>query len=177
MYAHNAWQLIFYAYTTDHLGSIREVMLLDGTSGDPTSATLTARYDYDLWGKRTVLDGGTTAETLVLHGYTGHVNHKWSGLWLAPYRAYNSDMGRWLSRDPLFDAELTEGANLYYYVKNTPAALIDPNGEGALGWFVRGLKGGWRAEVDPEIRASCDVMRLWWLRVGSDKLDTPKPSE
>lgn len=44
-----------YVYTTDHLGSIREVLLLDGTSGNPTTATLTARYDYDLWGKRSVL--------------------------------------------------------------------------------------------------------------------------
>ena len=44
-----------YVYTTDHLGSIREVLLLDGTSGNPTTATPTARYDYDLWGKRTVL--------------------------------------------------------------------------------------------------------------------------
>lgn len=118
-----------YAYTTDHLGSIREVMLLDGTSGDPTTATLTARYDYDLWGKRTTLDGGTSAETLVLHGYTGHVYHKWSGLWLASYRAYSSSMGRWISRDPIAEHG---GINLYAYIKNKPVVGIDALGLDAL---------------------------------------------
>ena len=114
-----------YTYTTDHLGSVREVMLLDGSSGDPTTATLTARYDYDLWGKRTVLDGGTAAETLVLHGFTGHVYHKWSGLWLAPYRAYSSGLERWTSRDPIGEKG---GLNLYVYVLNRPIVSIDPFG-------------------------------------------------
>lgn len=114
-----------YAYTTDHLGSIREVMQLDGTSGNPTTATLAARYDYDLWGKRTVLDGGTSAETLVMHGYTGHIRHAWSGLWLAPYRAYNSGLGRWISRDPIGEAG---GINLYAYVGNGVLVAIDPLG-------------------------------------------------
>lgn len=114
-----------YAYTTDHLGSIREVLLLDGTAGPPTTATLTARYDYDLWGKRTVLDGGTAAETLVMHGYTGHVRHAWSGLWLAPYRAYSSGLGRWISRDPIGESG---GVNLYAYVGNAAAVVIDPLG-------------------------------------------------
>lgn len=115
-----------YAYTKDHLGSIREVMLLDGTSGDPTTATLAARYDYDLWGKRTVLDGGTTAETLVLHGYTGHVYHQQSGLWLAPYRAYMSGIARWISRDPVGESG---GINLYAYCENRPLTRIDPDGK------------------------------------------------
>lgn len=114
-----------YAYTTDHLGSIREVMQLAGTSGNPTTATLAARYDYDLWGKRTVLDGGTAAETLVLHGYTGHIRHAWSGLWLAPYRAYNSGLGRWISRDPIAE---DGGINLYGYVGNRVLMAIDPLG-------------------------------------------------
>jgi RHS repeat-associated protein len=114
-----------YAYTTDHLGSIREVLLLDGTSGNPTTATLTARYDYDCWGKRTVLDGGTAAETLTLHGYTGHVYHQPSGLWLAPYRAYSPTLGRWISRDPIGEAG---GINLFAYVGNGPLVGIDPLG-------------------------------------------------
>jgi RHS repeat-associated protein len=114
-----------YAYTTDHLGSIREVMELDGTSGNPTTATLAARYDYDLWGKRTVLDGGSAAETLVMHGYTGHIRHLWSGLWLAPYRAYNSGLGRWISRDPIAE---DGGINLYGYVGNGVMVAVDPLG-------------------------------------------------
>ncbi len=115
-----------YAYTTDQLGSIREVMEFDGTSGNPTNATLAARYDYDLWGKRTVLDGGTAAESQVVHGYTGHVRHAWSGLWLAPYRIYNSSLGRWISRDPIAE---DGGIKLYGYVGNMPGYFFDPNGE------------------------------------------------
>ena len=132
-----------YAYTKDHLGSIREVILLDSTSGDPTTATLAARYDYDLWGKRTVLDGGTAAETLMMHGYTGHVYHKWSGLWLAPYRAYCSAMGRWISRDPIGE---NGGINLYAYAVNGPVNHVDPYGHWiaqAIGALVGGGIGAW----------------------------------
>ena len=34
-----------------------------------------------------------------------------------------------------------------------------------------------RCEVDPEIRAGSEVMRLWWLRLGSDTPNTTKPNE
>lgn len=114
-----------YVYTKDHLGSLREVVQIDGTSGNPTTATLVARYDYDCWGNRTVLDGGTAATTLVLHGYTGHVYHQWSGLWLAPYRAYSPVLGRWISRDPI---GISGGINLYGYVENRPEILNDLSG-------------------------------------------------
>lgn len=119
-----------YAYTTDHLESIREVMILSGSSGNPTTATLVARYDYDLWGRRVVLDGGTPAETLVLHGFTGHVYHARSGLWLTPYRAYDSALGRFISRDPIQE---DGGLNLYAYVGNQHMVLVDPLGLGSTG--------------------------------------------
>lgn len=114
-----------YVYTNDHLRSIREVLELEGASGNPTGATIIARYDYDLWGKRTVLDGGTSAQDLVMHGYTGHVYHRASGLWLAPYRAYNTELGRWISRDPIAE---DGGLNLYAYVDNMPSKGTDPLG-------------------------------------------------
>lgn len=53
-------------------------------------------------------------------GYTGHYYHAPSGLELALYRAYDPDLGRWLSRDPLEMAELKEGPNLYQYVEEDP---------------------------------------------------------
>jgi RHS repeat-associated protein len=148
-----------YAYTTDHLGSIREVMLLDGTSGNPTTATLAARYDYDLWGKRSVLDGGSAAETLVLHGYTGHVYHSWSGLWLAPYRAYSSGMGRWISRDPIAE---DGGINLYAYVGNGAAVAVDPLGLDAWDymptWAINSTIGAtsWAVPLVPYAQRSQD---------------------
>lgn len=43
---------------------------------------------------------------------------------------YQSASGRaeWLSRDPLWDAELSQGANLYWYVLNNAVNDVDPSG-------------------------------------------------
>ena len=46
-------------------------------------------------------------------------------LHLALYRAYNPNLGRWLSRDPIGE---TGGTNLYAYVSNDPLKLTDPLG-------------------------------------------------
>lgn len=100
-------------YTKDHLGSIREVV--DGTGA------VRARYDYTLYGAATKLSGDIDADFL----YTGHYRHAASGLYLAPYRAYDAELGRWLSRDPI---EERDGANLYRYVANNPTNLVDPSG-------------------------------------------------
>ena len=99
-----------YVYVKDHSGSVREV--LDATG------TVVARYDYDFWGVRSKLGG--SAETP--WGYTGHYTHAETGLVLAPYRAYDPETGRWLSRDPIGEAG---GINLYGYVGNSPVNLID----------------------------------------------------
>lgn len=60
--------------------------------------------------------------------YTGHYYHAPSGLELAPYRAYSANLGRWLSRDPMDNAELNLGPNLYQYIWNSPVCWIDPYG-------------------------------------------------
>jgi RHS repeat-associated protein len=57
--------------------------------------------------------------------FTGHYYHARSGLYLAPYRAYNPALGRWLSRDPIGEAG---GTNLYQYVNNNPLNKIDQLG-------------------------------------------------
>jgi RHS repeat-associated protein len=66
--------------------------------------------------------------------FTGHYYHARSGLYLAPYRAYNPTIGRWLSRDPLGDdADL----NLYRYVNNNSPNSIDPLGlKSCFKWFL-----------------------------------------
>jgi RHS repeat-associated protein len=113
-----------YFYTFDHFGSVREVT-------DAQSA-LVARYDYDPYGRVEQLSGTFSLD----FRFTGHFFHQPSGLHLAPFRAYDADLGRWLSRDPLTMAELLwEGPNLYGYVGNNPINLIDPFGLCGGNWL------------------------------------------
>ena len=110
-----------YFYTRDHLGSVREVIASDGT-------TIESRYNYDIWGNVTRI-AGTGAESDFR--YTGHFYYEGSGLHLAQYRAYDSELGRWLSRDP---AGFIDGPNLYAYVLNNPVLYYDPTGLSFYDW-------------------------------------------
>jgi RHS repeat-associated protein len=111
------------SYTTDHLGSVRELVDGDGN--------IRARYDYDPYGNRTKQPVGDLDADF---GFTGHYTHEASGLILAPYRGYDPAIGRWLSRDPIQEEG---GINLYGYVGNGPLDRID-----TLGLF----------DVDPDFR-------------------------
>jgi RHS repeat-associated protein len=51
--------------------------------------------------------------------------HATSGLNLTQYRAYDPNVGRWLSRDPIGESG---GIDLYGYVGNSPTNAIDPFG-------------------------------------------------
>jgi RHS repeat-associated protein len=103
-----------YFYTHDHLGSVRELTDKDGI--------VRARYDYDLFGRRSV-NLITEAPVEADFGYTGHyVRSEYGDLAFAPFRIYSAELGRWLSRDPI------TGLNLYDYVDNRPVSAIDPLG-------------------------------------------------
>jgi RHS repeat-associated protein len=104
-----------YQTTTDHLGNVRDVINASGT--------LVARYDYNAWGKPTKVSGTTVNASLLINSRYYH--HAASGLHLALYRAYDPDLGRWLSEDPL---EEEGGLNLYGYVGNSPLMAVDPLG-------------------------------------------------
>ena len=79
-----------------------------------------ARYEYDPFGYPTKI-----AASLDFHFlYTGHIFHPNSGLYLAPYRAYNPKMSRWISREPFG----IEGPNDYRYALNSPMLNTDKSG-------------------------------------------------
>jgi RHS repeat-associated protein len=78
-----------YFYTRDHLGSVREMF----TGG----RTVVARYDYDPYGRSITVLGTTPTD----FNFTGLYRHSKSNLDLATFRAYDPDLGRWLSRDPI----------------------------------------------------------------------------
>jgi RHS repeat-associated protein len=58
-------------------------------------------------------------------GYAGMFYHARSGLYLTHYRAYDPRLGRWLSRDPIWESG---GINLYGYVGGDPVGWVDPSG-------------------------------------------------
>jgi RHS repeat-associated protein len=101
-----------YYFTKDHLGSIRE--MTDG------SGTIQARYDYDPYGRRTKVSGNMVAD----FGFAGYYNYS-DKLYSTLFRIYDSDLGRWISRDPLGE---TAGINHYVYVYNNPPNYYDALG-------------------------------------------------
>ncbi|MGA2083749.1 MAG: RHS repeat-associated core domain-containing protein [Holophaga sp.] len=124
-------------YTKDHLQSVRE--LTDGTQA------VRARYDYDPYGRMTKLQGDRDSS----FGFGHYMIHSYPGLLLTRFRAYDPNLGRWLSRDPIdnttnglvpagfgglsqfFDNPLADfpevylGPNLYSYVNNSPTVYDD----------------------------------------------------
>jgi RHS repeat-associated protein len=114
-------------YTRDHLGSIRELV--------DSAGTIRARYDYDLYGKRSA-NLVTSNPVEADFGFAGYYYHAPSGLYLTLYRAYDPTLGRWINRDPIAE---NGGLNLYDYVGNNPVFWIDPYGLVRWGQFLRGL--------------------------------------
>lgn len=100
-------------YSNEHLGSVRE--MTDSTG------TVRARYDYDPFGRRTLITGDKETP----FGFTGHYSHSPTGLTLAMFRAYEPALGRWITEDPV---GLRGGLNLYSYVDNNSVNYIDPAG-------------------------------------------------
>ena len=105
-------------YTRDHLGSIREVA--------ESTGVVVAKYQYDPFGVTTQVSGSYVSDL----GFDGYLKHGPSGLLLAPNRAYAPRIGRWLSRDPVFERG---GINIYGFVGNNPLRETDPSGLTPLG--------------------------------------------
>ncbi len=112
-------------YGIDQVGSVRRVF---------QSATAAPAYDYDPWG--VVLQ---TAQSLTDYGFAGLFSHRESGLGLTWFRVYNSNLGRWVSRDPLGEGT-NQTLNLYAYAENSPLVYTDASGQFSIfPWLMQQL--------------------------------------
>lgn len=115
-----------------------------------------ASYDYDPYGAPTRTDetGGVTAD----YRYAGLVHHAPSGLYLAYYRAYSADGGRWMSRDPIREAG---GVNLHAYVEGNPVNRVDPDGRFAVIPWAIACAGNPACWLPPAVIVAKCASDLW----------------
>lgn len=104
--------------TTDHQGSVRDVLKSDGTTA--------AHFQYDSFG--VLLDG---LAKVTPFGMNGQRRDSDTGYNYAIARWYDPAAGRWTSED----LSLGPDANLNRFVGNSPTNFVDPTGRvGALSW-------------------------------------------
>ena len=105
---------------SDHLGTIRDIA--DYTSGTDSTA-ITNHRTYNAYGK---LVSETNAAVDLLFGFTGKQLDDATGLQHNLFRWYDSNLGQWLSEDPISFAAGDE--NVRRYVGNGHVDGIDPLG-------------------------------------------------
>ncbi len=101
-------------YSQDQLGSVRDVLAAQNGSR-------VASFDYDPYGSPSQSNGRVSTD----FRYAGLFYDQQDGFYLTPYRTYDPNTARWLSRDP---AGLISGQNSYSYADSNPVTSIDPSG-------------------------------------------------
>jgi len=102
------------------------VTALASASGD-----VAERYEYDPYGRVSVLDPDWTAEADSLSDfdneilYCGYVYDTETGFYCVRNRHLAPTLGRWLQRDPM---KYVDGMNLYEYVQSSPCCRNDAKG-------------------------------------------------
>jgi len=111
----------------DHLGSIRDVAVLDdhGTPNDPgdDSTDIVNHLVYDSFGRIT---SQTDSGKEPFHTFTGRDRDPLTELSYHRARWYDPAAGKWLSEDPIGFAAGDE--NLYRYCGNQATGIVDPEG-------------------------------------------------
>ncbi|WP_226994138.1 RHS repeat-associated core domain-containing protein [Myxococcus hansupus] len=115
---------------TDALGSVTDVLSEIGQ--------VSATREYDAWGN---YQGGSAPSVNDFKmGFTGHQYDVETGLTYARARYYDSELGRFLSRDS-FEGVVGDAPSLhrYMYANGNPLRFVDPTGHWSTEQFVYGL--------------------------------------
>ena len=91
-----------------------------------SNSAITARYEYDPFGRVLLADGAYTPR----FQFSSKEYDQATGLNYYGYRFYSPELGRWINRDPI---EELGGENLYGYVVNDPLNAFDLLGLSSLG--------------------------------------------
>jgi len=132
---------------TDHLGTVRDVA--EYNSGTDTT-TIANHLAYDAFGN---IRSETNSAVDFLFGFTGRERDNESDLQYNRARYFGTDVGRWISEDPLGFAAGDE--NLSRYVSSAPTNKLDPSG--LAKWPADGPKsilalqfGGLASRIEPK---------------------------
>jgi RHS repeat-associated protein len=87
-----------------------------------SNSAITARYEYDPFGRVLLADGGDYTPR---YQFSSKEYDQATGLNYYGYRFYSPELGRWVNRDPI---EEVGGLHLYAFVFNAPTVVIDPDG-------------------------------------------------
>jgi RHS repeat-associated protein len=109
-----------YFYSYDGNGNV--VGLMNVNDG-----TIAAQYEYGPFGEMTKATGPMAFNNPVR--FSTKFEDEGTGMLYYGYRYYNPGTGRWLSRDPM---EEGGGRNLYSFISNGGASLIDTDGRQIL---------------------------------------------
>ena len=136
-------ELMFFAVPTESGATVYRVLsdlLYRSTALVTTSNVVTEAYDTDAYGNTLCYSGpGTddewfTDDDVTTHNpinatiFTGRLYDPESQIYYYRARYYSPSIGRFLSRDPLKNAALRQGPNLYWYVRNNAVNKVDPMG-------------------------------------------------
>ncbi len=113
--------------TTDRFYALADYF--QATSLSDTSGVIQERYVYRAFGDVSYYTSTWSTRTASLYAwsylYGGYQLDLETNLYQVRNRYYHSALGRWLSRDPFPDAELSQGSSLYWYVSNNPVNAVD----------------------------------------------------
>lgn len=139
-YAWDENERLFSVSIPDSTGALQTFNYVKNLKEDIVGMTdidgnLVATYQYDAWGN--IIKSATLATSKIPNIdkinprlYSSYWRDSTLGLYFMKTRMYDSNLGRFLSKDPLISGNTALSYNPYIYCGNNPVDNIDPSGKG-----------------------------------------------